>query len=76
MADIVAGKKVGLKENFLSLRTALGFAVAVVIIYIFLRFLAFDQVEGFLPLGKPGSHAALTRYGVEDCRIGRFNAGA
>ncbi|OGC94731.1 MAG: hypothetical protein A2W25_16090 [candidate division Zixibacteria bacterium RBG_16_53_22] len=37
MADIVAGKKVGLKENFLSLRTALGFAVAVVIIYIFLR---------------------------------------
>jgi hypothetical protein len=37
VADIIAGKKIGLKENFLSLRTAIGFAVAVAIIYIFLR---------------------------------------
>lgn len=37
MAETVSGKKVGLKENFLSLRTAIGFLVAAIVIAIFLR---------------------------------------
>jgi len=37
MTETVAGKKVGFRENFLSLRTLIGFAVAAVVIFIFLR---------------------------------------
>lgn len=37
MTESIAGKKVGLRENLLSLRTLLGFAVAAAVAYIFLR---------------------------------------
>ena len=37
MTETIAGKKIGLKENMLSWRTVAGFAVAAVVIVIFLR---------------------------------------
>ena len=37
MTETIAGKKIGIKENLFKLRTLTGFAVAAVIIYLFLR---------------------------------------
>ncbi len=37
MTETIAGKTIGLKENIFKLRTLLGFAIAAVVIYLFLR---------------------------------------
>ncbi len=50
MAEKIENKKVGLKENLLSIRTLLGFAVAAIVIYIFLK--NFDLSTALKSLSK------------------------